>query len=121
MGFTDAIKAGFQNYVNFDGRATRSEYWFWILFVILASIVLTILDGLLFFGATNGVGVLGPIFSLATLIPGLSITIRRLHDLDKSGWWFLLSFIPLIGALVLLYWFCLKGTDGDNRFGAQRH
>jgi uncharacterized membrane protein YhaH (DUF805 family) len=111
MNFTEAISSGFSNYVNFAGRAIRSEYWYWVLFVFLAEIVTGIVDFVL------GVQITTTIFALAVLLPGLAVTIRRLHDLDRSGWWVLLALIPLIGAIVLLVWFCSRGTEGSNRFG----
>ena len=113
MDFGTAVRTVLlQKYVNFSGRAMRSEYWWYVLFVVIVAVVLAIIDNLVI-----GASLLGSIWSLATLLPSLGVSVRRLHDLDKSGWWLLLGFIPLIGALVLLYWFCLPGTPGDNRFG----
>ena len=94
MNFTQAISSGFSNYVNFAGRAIRSEYWYWVLFVIVVSIVASIIDAVL------GTTLFNPIFSLAVLLPSIAVGVRRLHDLDRSGWWLLLSLIPLIGAIV---------------------
>jgi uncharacterized membrane protein YhaH (DUF805 family) len=111
MGFGQAISSGFSNYVNFSDRASRSEYWFWILFVIIGDIVAMAIDYAL------GIQVISTLFSLAVLLPGIAIAVRRLHDLDRSGWWVLLALIPLIGAIILLIWFCSRGTDGPNRFG----
>jgi len=111
MNFIQAIKSGFSNYVNFSGRAIRSEYWYWVLFTVLGMIVTEIIDYAI------GTPVTYWIFGLAVLLPGIAVGVRRLHDLDRSGWWLLLSFIPLIGAIVLIVWFCTKGTDGANRFG----
>ena len=113
MDFGTAVRTVLlQKYVNFSGRAMRSEYWWYVLFVVIVAVVLAIIDNLVI-----GASLLGSIWSLATLLPSLGVSVRRLHDLDKSGWWLLLGFIPLIGALVLLYWFCQPGTPGDNRFG----
>ncbi len=114
MGFGDAVKLGFSNYVNFSDRACRSEYWYWVLFAIIGAIVTYIIDHVIGLPVTN------TIFTLATFLPGLSVGIRRLHDLDRSGWWILLFLIPLVGAIILIIWFCSKGTDGSNRFGADR-
>lgn len=111
MGFGDAISAGFSNYVNFSGRACRSEYWYWVLFIVLGSIVAVIIDRMI------GIRLVNTIFGLATILPGIAVGVRRLHDLDRSGWWLLLSFIPLIGAIILIIWFCGRGTVGPNRFG----
>jgi uncharacterized membrane protein YhaH (DUF805 family) len=114
MNFGQAITSGFSNYVNFSGRAIRSEYWYWVLFIILCEIVTSIIDYALGFQLTTG------IFGLATFLPSLSVAIRRLHDLDRSGWWIFLVLIPLIGAIVLIVWYCTKGTEGSNRFGPDR-
>jgi len=114
MNFTDSIKLGFSNYVNFTGRACRSEYWYWVLFTVIVSIVCTIIDNVM------GMSLLSTIWELATLVPSIAIGVRRLHDLDRSGWWLLLAFIPLVGAIILIVWFCGKGTDGPNRFGEDR-
>ena len=119
MGFGEAISAGFANYVNFSGRAVRSEYWYWTLFTIVGGIVASIVDKVAF-GAGPMNGGLGPfdaLFNLAVLLPSIAVSVRRLHDLDKSGWWLLLFFIPLVGAIVLIVWFCRRGTPGPNRFG----
>jgi uncharacterized membrane protein YhaH (DUF805 family) len=117
MGFTDAIKTGFQKYIGFSGRAARSEYWYWVLFILLLQIVAWLIDMTLFGFNTTGVNPIGTIVSLATFLPGLAVSIRRLHDIDRAGWWILLVLIPLIGAIVLIYWACLRGTVGPNRFG----
>jgi uncharacterized membrane protein YhaH (DUF805 family) len=114
MNFTEAIASGFSNYVNFSDRACRSEYWYWFLFNVIAQVVTSIVD------LAIGVQLTTSIFSLAVLLPGIALGVRRLHDLDRSGWWLLIAFIPLIGAIVLIVWFCTKGTDGPNRFGPDR-
>src|SRR3954468_14824563 len=114
MSFVEAIQSGFSNYVNFSGRAARSEYWYWVLFVVLLSIVTNIIDAVI---SSSGIGILSAIVSLALFLPGLAVGIRRLHDLDKSGWWTLLIFIPLVGAIILIVWACTRGTMGPNRFG----
>ena len=114
MNFVDSIKLGFSNYVNFTDRACRSEYWYWILFIVIGLVVAEIIDTVI------GKPIFYTLFSLAVLIPNIAIGVRRLHDLDRSGWWLLLSFIPLVGAIILIVWFCSKGTDGPNRFGQDR-
>lgn len=114
MNFGEAIASGFRNYVGFDGRAPRSEYWFWVLFVILVSIATGIIDAILF--GTGGVSPTNALASLALFLPGLAVGIRRLHDIDRTGWWMLLV-ITVIGALVLLVFACQRGTPGPNRFG----
>jgi uncharacterized membrane protein YhaH (DUF805 family) len=112
MGFGQAISSGFSNYVNFSGRSCRSEYWFWVLFVLIADVVAIAID------AAIGMQIVSSLFGLAVLLPGLAVTVRRLHDLDRTGWWIFLGLIPLVGAIILIIWFCSKGTDGLNRFGA---
>ncbi len=127
MSFTEAIKTCFSKYVTFSGRARRSEFWWWALFIIVATIVLTILDISLFGSTTSGPGEISGstsfapfswIFMLLTFLPGLSVMVRRLHDTDRSGWWYWIALIPLIGFIVLIVWFANVGTKGDNRFGA---
>jgi uncharacterized membrane protein YhaH (DUF805 family) len=115
MTFTQAIASGFQNYVNFNGRAARSEFWYWVLFTVLVSIAAGLIDAALF--PTSDLSPVSGLAGLALFLPGLAVSIRRLHDLDRSGWWYLLIFIPLIGLIVLLIWNCTRGTVGPNRFG----
>jgi len=110
MNFAQAISSGFSNYIQFGGRASRSEYWYWTLFSILASIAASIIDGILDLSITSG------IVGLALFLPGLAVSARRLHDIDRTFWWVLIAF-TIIGMLVLLYWDCLRGTPGPNRFG----
>lgn len=109
MNFIDAIKAGFSGYFDFRGRSSRSEYWWFLLFVMVVNLVVSILD------TTNGLIVI--LVYLGLLIPMLSVQVRRLHDINRSGWWILIAFVPLVGAILLLVWHCSKGTQGDNRFG----
>jgi uncharacterized membrane protein YhaH (DUF805 family) len=111
MGFGQAISSGFSNYVNFSGRACRSEYWYWILFIIIADIVAGIIDYAI------GIQVVTSLFGLATLLPNLAVAIRRLHDLDRTGWWIFIGLIPLVGWIILIIWYCTRGTAGPNRFG----
>ena len=115
MTFTQAIASGFQNYVNFNGRAARSEFWYWFLFTVLVSIAAGLIDAALI--PASYVSHLSSLAGLEFFLPGLAESIRRLHDLDRSGWWYLLIFIPLIGLIVLLIWYCTRGTVGPNRFG----
>jgi uncharacterized membrane protein YhaH (DUF805 family) len=111
MNFGQAISSGFSNYVGFSGRAARSEYWYWILFYILGAIVAEIIDSVL------GLTAIYPLFALAVLLPSLAVSFRRLHDLDRSAWWILLAFIPIVGVIILIIWYCSRGTVGPNRFG----
>ena len=118
MGFKEAISYCFRNYLGFNGRAARSEYWYWTLFVTLLVIVTLLIDLTVFGFNTTGVNPISSIVSLATLLPNVAVSVRRLHDIDRSGWWVLLVLIPLIGGIVLLVWACMRGTVGMNRFGS---
>ena len=107
-----------KKYATFEGRARRKDYWFFVLFNVLAIIVLEILDVVLgTFSPETGFGLLSGLYAIAVLLPSLAVTVRRLHDTDRSGWWILINFIPLIGAIVLLIFTLLDGTPGSNRFG----
>lgn len=115
MQFQDAIRSGLRNYVTFSGRASRSEYWYWVLFAFLVAIAGSIIDHALFPFASTG-----PIEGLTSLLlflPGLAVSIRRLHDIDRTGWWWLIAF-TVIGIILLLVWACARGTPGANRYGA---
>jgi uncharacterized membrane protein YhaH (DUF805 family) len=127
--FIEAVKTVYRKYATFSGRAARSEYWWFVLFSFIAGIVIMVVEGALglgqgsmmsggggFSGSYNG-GILSIIWSLGNLLPGLAVGVRRLHDTDRSGWWLLIALIPLIGAIVLIVFFCTRGTTGANRFG----
>ncbi len=108
-----------KKYAVFNGRSRRKEYWLFFLFNILISIVLSILDRITGnFNAQIGMGLLGGIYFLAILIPGIAVTIRRLHDTGRSGWWWLIALIPLIGVIVLLIFMVQDSNPGQNRYGA---
>jgi uncharacterized membrane protein YhaH (DUF805 family) len=119
MDFMTAVKTCLGKYANFSDRAQRSEFWWFALFSFVGSFVLQFIDGILFGWMAMGqpVSVLSAIFGLAIIIPSIAVGVRRLHDLDKSGWWYLLIFVPVIGALILIYFFIQRGTVGQNRFG----
>ena len=120
VSFQNAVGLSFQHYFDFKGRSTRSEYWWWLLFVVLAGIALTIVDmGIGTFNYESGDGLLSGLFKLATLIPGLALGARRLHDINKSAWWLLmwLSFLLIIPVIVLLVWAARQGDNGTNRYG----
>ncbi len=114
------LPAALGKYATFSGRAQRSEYWYFILFYFVVYIALLLAGALMkSSSALLGVGLslLGMIFSLAMLVPSIAVSVRRLHDTDRSGWWFLIALVPLIGSLVLLVFFLLDSQPGDNRFG----
>src|SRR5258706_4153596 len=101
-----------KKYAVFSGRARRKEYWFFFLFNLIASMVLSAVDV-----AVGTMGILSIIYGLALLIPSIAVGVRRMHDIDRSGWWLLIAFVPFIGVIVLLVFALLPGTAGDNRFG----
>jgi uncharacterized membrane protein YhaH (DUF805 family) len=115
MNFMEAVSSVFRNYVGFSGRASRSEYWYWILFTVIVSVCLSILDRAIF-PDMAAASPLASVFTLATLLPGLAVAARRLHDIDRTGWWILIA-LTVIGGILLLVWFCQRGTPGPNRFG----
>src|SRR5918993_1559988 len=107
-----------KKYAVFSSRSRRKEYWYFVLFNIIVSIVLGLIDALLGTGGPYaGAGLLSGIYGLAVLIPTLAVTVRRLHDIDRTGWWILIGLVPLIGGIVLLVFALLDGTPGDNRYG----
>ena len=110
VGFGEAISLGFKNYINFSGRATRAEYWWWCLFLVVTGVGLSIIDSI------TGIGTLQNIFNLATFIPGLALGARRLHDIGKSGWWQLLWFAILVGWIILIVWYCKPGNQLGNKY-----
>lgn len=101
-----------RKYAVFEGRARRKEYWFFILFNFIISIVISVVEA----GIGTG-GILGLIYVLGVLLPSVGVGIRRLHDTDRSGWWLLVGLIPVIGFIVLIVLFVLDSTPGENRFG----
>lgn len=106
--------AALRKYADFSGRARRSEYWYFFLFYVLIYV------GLLAAGMAIGRmgAILAAVFIVAMIIPSLSVGVRRLHDTDRSGWWLLISLVPLIGAIVLLVFSLQDSDQGDNRFGS---
>jgi uncharacterized membrane protein YhaH (DUF805 family) len=107
-----------KNYAGFSGRARRQEYWFFVLFNFIITLALIFVD--VFIGTLNpqaGLGVLSGLYSLAVFIPTFAVTVRRLHDTSRTGWWLLIGFIPLIGAIVLLVFMFLDSTSGTNEYG----
>jgi uncharacterized membrane protein YhaH (DUF805 family) len=100
-----------KNYVGFEGRARRKEYWYFFLFNVLIALVLAVI------GRVLNTMILSTIYSLAVLLPGLAVSVRRLHDTDKSGWWLLIALIPFIGAIVLFVFTLMDSTPGTNQYG----
>ena len=106
MDFVTAVKTCLTKYVDFQGRARRSEYWWFFLFNFGAGLVTTLIS--------DGLNIL---WSLAMLLPSLAVAVRRLHDRDMTGWWVLLALVPFVGMIALLIILALRGTEGANRFG----
>lgn len=107
-----------KKYATFSGRARRQEYWMYFLIYFLISVVLMLVDGILHGGdLQSGTGLLSGLFALGTLLPGIAVGVRRLHDTGRSGWWLLVSFIPFIGGLVLLFFLVRDSQPGDNAWG----
>jgi uncharacterized membrane protein YhaH (DUF805 family) len=114
MGFAESVQTVLSKYADFNGRASRPEYWW---FVLAQFVVVLILDILAAATGSAAFQVILLLVTLALLLPSLAVGCRRLHDTDKSGWWQLLGLIPLIGTIVLIVFFATAGTPGDNRFG----
>lgn len=104
MTFTESIQTCFRKYAEFNGRATRSEFWWWVLFVILATCAADILSYRL-----------GILISLATLLPYIAVTARRLHDTNRSGWWQLIGIIPVIGWIIMIVW-CVQESASQSEY-----
>lgn len=116
VSFSQAVRMAFDSYCRFQGRSSRSEYWWWVLFVAILSFCIGIIEGILGFSMT-AVQTTSGILSLVLLLPGLGLSVRRLHDIGKSGWWVLLGFIPVVGAIILIIWFAQNSQMQDNQYG----
>ncbi len=120
MGFSEAVSTCFRKYIDFTGRAPRSEYWWFYLFFFLVALGMISLDmALLGYDPeeAGSIPVLTVLASLAFLLPVLSAGVRRMHDSDRSGWWLLIALVPLVGGLIQIVLLALPGTAGPNRFG----
>ncbi|XOV88803.1 MAG: DUF805 domain-containing protein [Pseudomonadota bacterium] len=107
-----------KKYVVVEGRARRKEYWIFVLINLVVSLILAVIDSATgSYDPESGLGLLGTLYALGVFLPSVTVAVRRLHDTDRSGWWLLLVFLPIIGFLVLLVFMVLPGTPGDNRFG----
>ena len=106
VGFMEAVKLFFKNYTNFSGRSRRSEYWWFCLFNMIVSFLLNLI-----------LSDIAGLWTLVILVPTLSLVVRRLHDIGKSGWWYLIALIPLVGGLILLVWFCKDSDPQTNQWG----
>lgn len=112
--FKEAVmRALTQNYCNFNGRSSRSEFWWFELFEVIIGIVL----GIVFCWSQNALNIASGLVSLALLLPNLGLAIRRLHDIGKSGWWIFIGLIPLVGGIILLVWWCKDSQPSENEYG----
>ncbi len=112
--FVGALKDGFARYVDFQTRSTRSQFWWWTLWSILFSIAATAVDGTLGMVESGPVGLL---VSLGMFLPSLAVAIRRLHDTGRTGWWYLIILVPLVGWIVLIVFFCTRSEPAANQWG----
>lgn len=120
MNYVDSVKSGFKKYATFSGRASRSEFWYWYLFCLVFATVTLMLDSLVFHVSTTDQTAIHPIytiFMLITMIPSFAVWVRRLHDVNRSGWWLLICFTVIGIFFPLFVWNCRKGTQSGNRFG----
>ncbi len=113
-GFGAAVDAGYGRYLDFSGRSSRHEFWFFTLFLFIALFVCGLLDISLGF---KEAGPLQVLVLITTLVPSISVSVRRLHDIGRSGWWYLLAFIPFVGWIVLIYWCCQPSEQATNTYG----
>ena len=114
MNFVEAIKSGFVKYATFSGRACRSEYWYWTLFTFIGGICTGIAD--VWIVGDAELMPVNLIFNVIVFIPSIVVSIRRLHDINRTGWWLLL-WLTIVGGLVLIFWAIKAGDTGANRFG----
>ena len=120
-----AIQSTLRKYGTFEGRSSRSEFWYFVLFTTITSVITGMMDSLFGTAIITIVdgdpivwgGYISYIVSLALLVPSLTVSVRRLHDIGKSGWWMLAAFVPIVGWILLIIWYCIRGDDTPNRFG----
>lgn len=112
MNYLNYFVDGIKNFKDFDGRASVKQFWMFVLFNLVFSAVANGVDAIL------GTTIIGILYSLVLLVPGIAIAVRRLHDINKSGWWYLIGLIPLIGWIWLIILFIKAGDAGKNQYGA---
>jgi uncharacterized membrane protein YhaH (DUF805 family) len=118
MSLGQAVSSVFSKYATFSGRARRSEYWYWILFLVVVSVIAAGLDNVLKLQISNlPYGWIYLVVSLALVIPTIAVTFRRLHDTDRSGWWWALTLVCGIGGIIVLVFCLIDGTPGPNKYG----
>lgn len=117
MDVQEAATTCLSKYVSLEGRADRPEFWWWVLFVTACWTIIWSIGGAVL-GADSGAGAVGGgLLIMAAFLPSVAVAVRRLHDQDKTGWWMLLAFVPLIGWAVLLYFMVQPGSNGPNAYG----
>ena len=124
MGLLESVRSFWSNYSNFKGRSRRSEYWFISLFLFVTNLAAALIDLALMEGdvdrfiANGGGGIVGLVWILATLLPALAVLVRRLHDTGRSGWWALIGFVPLAGAIILFVFTVMDSHPQANKYGS---
>ena len=116
MDFQTSIKTCFSKYADFSGRALRSEFWWFVVFSLLGGIVTVIIDVMILGYSIESYGPVNIIFSVVLILPGIAVTARRLHDINKSGWWQLIE-LTIIGILLILVWNITEGEKKKNKYG----
>jgi uncharacterized membrane protein YhaH (DUF805 family) len=106
-----------KNYINFQGRARRKAYWMFVLFNLIALVVLRFIEGAVGLSGQNGYGILTGLYTLAIILPLIALAVRRLHDTGRSGWWILIGLVPLIGPIVLIVFYVTDSQPGTNEYG----
>jgi uncharacterized membrane protein YhaH (DUF805 family) len=106
------MKVVTQHYFDFNGRARRAEFWWYILVYVILAIIVNVIDSVVHLN-----GLLGGLLGLALLLPNLGVWVRRLHDTNRSGWWILIGLVPLVGIVLLIIWAAAAGTAGPNTYG----
>lgn len=117
MNFSQSVVKCLSDYATFSGRSSRSEFWWFYLFTILVTIVCGAIDVMAFGMEPHDPTPFGSIASIVLFLPSVSATVRRLHDIERSGWWFWLFLLPIIGWIILLVWHCTRGKHGANAYG----
>lgn len=118
MDFMTAVRTSLSKYVDFSGRARRSEFWYFVLFSFLVQVVASILDSIIGtdYDTASG-GLISTVASLGLLLPSIAVSARRLHDIGRSGWWQLIGIIPIIGWILVIVWYCTDTRPGENQYG----
>jgi len=111
MDFMSAVKTVLGNYTNFKDRSGKGEYWWWFLAYLVGYVGLVVVGGVIGFAE-----ILGGLFALALIVPNIAVSVRRFHDIGKSGWWVLIFIIPLVGLIAMIYFF-IKPSEGPNQYG----